>query len=104
MIDKDRVAALLAVELDARTLLFATDVGGVEDGHGTPAARVRPQLSVAEAQALLAGGTLGAGSMAPKVESAVRFVAATGRAASILHTDALDRALAAQPPGTQIVP
>jgi carbamate kinase len=104
VIDKDWIAARLAIALDAHWLVFATNVAGVEDGHGTPHARVRAQLRVADAPALLASGALGAGSMAPKVESAVDFVAATGRRAAILHTDALARALDSPPPGTLVVP
>lgn len=104
VIDKDWMAARLAVALDAQRLVFATNVAGVEDGHGTPRAQLRPRLTVAQARALLDAGGLGAGSMAPKVESAIDFVAATGRPAWILHTDALAQALAAAPPGTVIVP
>ena len=79
-------------------------LAGVEVDHGTAQARMRAQLTVADARALLSAGVLGAGSMAPKVESAVEFVAATGRRALILHTDALARAFAMQPPGTAVVP
>ncbi len=104
VIDKDWLAARLAVALDAQALVFATNVAGVEDAHGTPQAQLRPRLSVAQARALLDGGGLGAGSMAPKVESAIDFVAATGRPALILHSDALAQALDAKPPGTLIVP
>ena len=104
VIDKDWIAARLAVALDAQMLVFATNVAGVEDAHGTDQARLRPRLSVAQARELLAAGVLGAGSMAPKVESAVAFVAATGRPALILHTDVLAQALDAAPPGTLIVP
>lgn len=104
VIDKDWMAAKLAIALDAQLLVFATNVAGVEDAHGTGQARLRPRLTLAEAQALLAAGGLGAGSMAPKVESAIEFVAATGRPAWILHTDMLAQALDAAPPGTVIVP
>lgn len=104
VIDKDWMAARLAIAFKAHMLVFATNVAGVEDAHGTAQARLRPRLSVAEAQELLAAGVLGAGSMAPKVESAVAFVAATGRPALILHTDVLAQALDAAPPGTLIVP
>ncbi|WP_162910371.1 carbamate kinase [Azohydromonas sediminis] len=109
VIDKDRVAARLAIALGAQALVFATDVAGVEDDHGTPNACVRPRLTVAEARALLAGGTLGAGSMGPKVESAADYAEATGRAARIVHCDAIARALdpeALDPeaPGTAVVP
>lgn len=104
VIDKDWMAARLAIALQAQALVFATNVAGVEDGHGTPQARLRARLTVAQARELLAAGVLGAGSMAPKVESAVAFVEATGRPALILHTDVLARALDAMPPGTRIVP
>jgi carbamate kinase len=104
VIDKDWIAARLAVALNAQLLVFATNVAGVEDAHCTAQAKLRPRLSVAEARELLAAGVLGAGSMAPKVESAVDFVVATGRPALILHTDVLAQALEAAPPGTVIVP
>ena len=104
VIDKDWVAAQLAIALDAQALVFATDVVGVEDGHGTPQARLHALLSLGEARALLATGGLAAGSMAPKLESAVTFVAATGRSARILHTDALDQALDPAAPGTRVEP
>lgn len=104
VIDKDWLAARLAVALDAQALVFATNVAGVEDAHGTAQARLRPRLSVAQARALLDGDGLGAGSMAPRVESAIDFVAATGRPALILHSEVLAQALAAAPPGTLIVP
>lgn len=104
VIDKDRMAARLAIAFNAQMLVFATNVAGVEDAHATPQAQLRRRLTVAESRALLAAGVLGAGSMAPKVESAVAFVAATGRPAVILHSDVLAQALDAAPPGTQIVP
>lgn len=106
VIDKDWIAARLAIALQAQALVFATNVAGVEDGHGTPQARLRARLSVAQASELLAAGALGAGSMAPKVESAVAYVTATGRPAVILHTDELGRALGAgaEAVGTVVVP
>lgn len=104
VIDKDWMAARLAIALRAHALVFATNVAGVEDQHGTPQARLRERLGVAQARELLAAGVLGAGSMAPKVESAVEFVAATGRQAVILHSDALHQALDPQVPGTTLVP
>mgnify|MGYP005853645829 CR=1 FL=1 len=104
VVDKDRVAARLAITLDAQALVFATDVAGVEDAHATPQARLRPRLTVADAQALLAAGVLGAGSMGPKVESAADYVAATGRSARIVHADAIAAAFDGSAPGTVVVP
>ena len=104
VIDKDWVAARLAIDLQAQALVFATNVAGVQSDHGTPAARTLVRLPLAQAQALLAQGTLGAGSMAPKVESAAAFVQACGRPAVILHTDALAQALQQPAPGTWVTP
>lgn len=104
VIDKDWMAARLAIALDARALVFATDVAGVEDGHGRPGARLQTRLTVAQARTLLAACLLDAGSMAPKVESAVDFVSATGRPARILHCDALALAFDSAAPGTLVVP
>lgn len=104
VIDKDWVAARLAIDLQAQALVFATNVAGVQSDHGTPAARTLARLPLAQAHALLAQGTLGAGSMAPKVESAAAFVQACGRPAAILHTDALAQALQQPAPGTWVTP
>jgi len=104
VIDKDWMAARLAIAFQAQALVFATNVAGVEDGHGTPQARLRERLNLRQARELLAAGALGPGSMAPKVESAAAYVTATGRPALILHTDVLAQALDAAPPGTLIVP
>jgi carbamate kinase len=104
VIDKDWMAARLAIALQAQLLVFATNVAGVEDGHGTRQARLRERLSLAQARELLGARALGAGSMAPKVESALEFVAATGRRAVILHSDVLHQALDPLARGTTVVP
>jgi carbamate kinase len=79
VIDKDLVAALLAIELRADALLLLTDVAAVETGWGTPAARPVREATPAE----LRGLGLAAGSMGPKVEAASRFAEATGGRAVI---------------------
>ncbi|MFX3657652.1 MAG: carbamate kinase [bacterium] len=83
VIDKDHVAGALAIALDAGRLLFVTDVPGVYVDIEAPEPRVEPWIGHAEAQRRLALGRYAAGSMAPKVESAARFAAATGRTALI---------------------
>jgi len=104
VIDKDWVAARLAIDLDAASLVFATNVAGAERAHGTNNAQLLPRVDVAAARALLAQGEFALGSMAPKVESAVDFVSASHRSAAIVHTDVLASALDDPPPGTQVVP
>lgn len=83
VIDKDHVACALAVELGADRLLFVTDVRGVYADVEAAEPVVEPWIAEAEARRRLALGQYAAGSMGPKVESAARFAAATGRTALI---------------------
>ena len=66
VIDKDWVAARLAIDLDAASLVFATNVAGAERAHGTNNAQLLPRVDVAAARAVLAQGEFALGSMAPK--------------------------------------
>jgi carbamate kinase len=80
VVDKDLAAVLLARAVDAEVLLLLTDVDAVYRGFGTPSAAPLRTLSVEQAEALLADGGLGAGSMAPKVRAATRFARVGGTA------------------------
>jgi len=79
VVDKDRVAAILASQLEAEVLMILTNVDAVFAGWGTPSARPIRRMSLAEADALVAGDTLDAGGMRPKVEDAAAFVRSGGR-------------------------
>ncbi len=79
VIDKDLSAALLARQLEADALLMLTDVPYAEAGWRTPRARPLPHVTPAELRAI----RFAAGSMAPKVEAACRFVEATRGTAAI---------------------
>ena len=94
VIDKDRVAALLAIALSADALVIGTDVDAAYRNFATPSARRIERLSTKEAEALLAAGEFAPGSMAPKVASAAAFVSATGRRAVIASMGQLREALA----------
>ncbi len=83
VVDKDLAAALLAVELGADHLVILTDVAGVAVDFGGPGERWLDRVEPDELRALAAAGAFGVGSMAPKVEAALRFVAATGHPATI---------------------
>jgi carbamate kinase len=102
VVDKDRAAAVLARDIGADTLLILTDVDAVYTGFGTPEQRSLSRLTVDEAEALLQDGQLGAGSMAPKVEAAARFVRDGGERAIIARLDQGREAVAGWA-GTQIV-
>jgi carbamate kinase len=79
VIDKDLASALLATELDADVLAIVTDVDAVYEGWGTPEQRPIRRTTPAE----LAASEFAAGSMGPKVLAACRFVASTGKTATI---------------------
>ena len=83
VVDKDRVAAILAGQLAAEVLMILTNVDAVFEGWGTPAARPLARLTLDQAAALIARGGLDEGGMRPKVEAAAEFVRATGGRAII---------------------
>ena len=97
VIDKDLTAALLAEELSADRLVIATDVDAVYRRFGHPSARPIHRTTPAELRAL----AFAAGSMAPKVDAACRFVERTGRPAVIGSLDDLPR-LVAGAAGTRV--
>ncbi len=63
-INADTFAGAIAGSLGAKRLLFLTDVPGVLDKNG----KLMPELTVREAKALIADGTI-SGGMIPKVET-----------------------------------
>jgi carbamate kinase len=83
VVDKDRVAGILAAQLEAQVLMILTNVDAVFDGWGTPAARPIRRMTVRRAEELMAGGGLDEGGMKPKVEAAAEFARTTGGRAII---------------------
>lgn len=98
VIDKDRASALLAEAAGAERLVILTQVPAVYRGFRSKDEQALTELRPGRDDAILA--ELPAGSMRPKVESAFRFVAATGAEALITSAEALERG----EPGTRIVP
>ena len=94
VVDKDLTAAMLAVSVRADRLVIATDVPQVMVDYGTDQARPLGRVPAAELAALSDRGAFDAGSMAPKVTAACRFVQATGRPATITALATLAEALA----------
>src|SRR6476660_3643137 len=83
VVDKDRVAGILAAQLGAEVLMILTNVDAVFEGWGTSAARPIRLMSVARAHQLIAAGALDEGGMKPKVEAAAEFAERTGGRAII---------------------
>ncbi len=76
VIDKDRVSMLLAVRLGAPKLIISTSVDYVYEDFYSDTPRPHPELTSDEAQSLAADGHFAAGSMGPKIEAAVSYLAA----------------------------
>jgi carbamate kinase len=93
VVDKDLASALLARRLGADTLVIATDVENVMVGFGTPAQRPLHRTTAAELRTLAAAGHFAGGSMGPKVEALLRFVAAGGKRAAISSLDRITDAV-----------
>lgn len=102
VVDKDRTAAILAHTLKAQILLILTDIEGVFRDFGTPSATPIRRMTVAEAEAMVDAGQLGAGSMRPKVEAAIAFVRRGGERAVIAELGSGPAALRGEA-GTTIV-
>jgi carbamate kinase len=101
VVDKDRVAALLGVRMSAAHLVFATDVAGVYGNPGSRSGEPLPSLGPESARELIRNGIAEPGSMAPKLESAVDFAAATGRQAIICSLEEIEAAMTGEA-GTRI--
>ena len=103
VVDKDLAAAILARDVEASTLLILTDVPRVQRAFGTDRAEELERLTASEARGLLDAEEFGAGSMGPKVESAIRFVERGGARAAIGDLDDAVAVLDGTA-GTSIVP
>ena len=93
VIDKDRAAAVLAREISADLMIFLTAVEYVYADYLQPGQRPLPTLTAAEAREYLAAGHFAAGSMGPKIESALDFLSQGGRRVLITQPESLAAAL-----------
>jgi carbamate kinase len=96
VVDKDWVASLLAITFKADRLIYVTDVPHAFDRFGDVTQSAIRSMSVSEARMRLGTGVFAPGSMAPKVESAVEYVEATGRQAVIAPLGLVQAALERQ--------
>ena len=99
-VNADDAAAGIAAGIGARQLVLLTDVDGVRDASGAKL----DTLTAAEAESLIADGTI-AGGMVPKVRAALGALAWEGSEAIIADggaPDALTRALSEPGFGTRL--
>jgi carbamate kinase len=92
VIDKDLASERLATELGADEILILTDIEHVQIDYGKPTARAVEHMTVSQGRALMEEGQFPPGSMGPKIEACLRFVANGGRRATVAN---LGRAMAA---------
>jgi carbamate kinase len=103
VIDKDLCAAVLGKVINADVLLLLTGVENVFLDYGNPRQRPVDRMSVQECRRFLGEGQFPAGSMGPKIESAVSFLEAGGSRVIITSVEMALEALAGSA-GTTIVP
>ncbi len=98
-INADTVAGEIAAAVRAERLIFLTDVAGILDRSG----KLLPQLSPAEAEALVTSG-VASGGMIPKINACLRALS-NGKTASIIDgrkSHALINEIEGQSSGTTI--
>uniref|UniRef100_A0A7C4XKA6 Carbamate kinase n=1 Tax=candidate division WOR-3 bacterium TaxID=2052148 RepID=A0A7C4XKA6_UNCW3 len=78
VIDKDRVSAVLAREINARTFVILTSVENVYLNFNKPNQVKLERLTVEEAEKYLKEGHFPPGSMGPKIEAAISFLKSGG--------------------------
>jgi carbamate kinase len=102
VIDKDLGAAVLAKVVKAEVLLILTDVEKVFLDFGRPNQRPLDRMTVQECRTFLEEGQFPAGSMGPKIESAIKFLESGGTRVIITSLEKAEEALAGRA-GTTIV-
>jgi carbamate kinase len=93
VIDKDLAAQRLATLIGANILIILTDVEGAYINYGTTEQEMITKITSGKLRNYLREGQFREGSMAPKVEAAIRFVESGGERAIIAELGKLPEAL-----------
>lgn len=102
VVDKDRASAVLAHDIAAHTLIFLTDVDNVYLDYKKPEQRALGRITAAEAEQYMKDGQFPPGSMGPKIEAAISFLAGGGQEVIITSLSKAREAISGQA-GTIIV-
>jgi carbamate kinase len=103
VVDKDRTATLLAVDLGCKRIVHLTSVDAVYRDYGTPRAAPIARMRAEEARLLWQADPFRDGSMSPKIEASLEFLQAGGESVLITAPERLEDALADRA-GTWILP
>ena len=90
VIDKDRASAKLALDINADMLVILTAVEKVSINYRKPEQKDLDKITLAEAEEYIKQGHFAPGSMLPKVESCISFVANTNSGVALITS--LDKA------------
>jgi len=102
VIDKDLASQRLATLIGANVLVILTDIAGAYVNYGTPKQEMITEIASGKLKNYLREGQFREGSMAPKVEAAIRFVESGGERAIIAELGSLLEALEGKT-GTHVV-
>jgi len=103
VIDKDLAAALLASSVHADLFLISTEVPQVAINFNKPNQKWLSHMTAAEARQYMAEGHFLEGSMEPKVQAMLNYLASGGKKGLITNPENMARALAGET-GTVIEP
>jgi carbamate kinase len=93
VIDKDLASAKLAEEVGVDIFVIATDEKGVALHYGSEGQTFLPTVTVSQAKEYLKAGEFPPGSMGPKVDACISFIANNGEKAVITHLEDIERAV-----------
>ena len=103
VIDKDLASAVLGRSIGAERLVMLTGEPFVFLDYGKPTRRPVPTLSTLEARQHLDDGQFPPGSMGPKIEAALEFLAGGGQEVLITSIEGFTDALGGNT-GTRVIP
>ncbi|MFW5795434.1 MAG: carbamate kinase [Bacillota bacterium] len=87
VIDKDKAGCILAQDTKSDFFFILTDVDNVMINYGSRSEKALGRTSISQMESYLSEGQFGKGSMAPKVESALKFVKEGGKKSVITSLD-----------------
>lgn len=103
VIDKDYTSSLIARNLEADLFIVLTGVDKVFINFGKPDQKAIDKMSIKEAAKYLKEGQFPAGSMGPKIDSAIKYIENGGKEVLITSAEAIENAGNIEKVGTRIV-
>jgi carbamate kinase len=93
VIDKDRLSALMAANINADLFVISTAVEKVSLNYGKPDQQDLSHITAEQARQYMSEGHFAPGSMKPKMEAVLQFLDRGGQRAIITNPENLERAI-----------